>query len=623
MIRKKMVVRRGEIRIPRWVALLLLALTFGLATAQAPDPGSYSAEQNYALQERRGVMVPMRDGVDLALDMYVPKAAEKLPILLAITPYGRTGLYAKARWFAQRGYVFVAADSRGRYDSQGTWDPFESKQKTDGYDLVEWLAKQPWSNGRVGMWGGSALGWPQWWTASTAPPHLIAIAPWTAPADAFEDIPYRGGAIVGPWMDWAALMSGRTIETDGEGPYSGWSKRQLLDYQYTPYMEINAYRGLENAPWFKEWYRQNKPTDPYWKGIAYQGKDHYSKMTVPSLSITGWFDAVFPGSPMNYLGMKQFGPTPEARRPTLIIGPWVHAGNDRTTAGIDYGPEAKIDLDGYTVRWFDHFLKGIDNGVERDPPVYVFVMGENKWHAEMDWPLPEAKPTKYYLVSGGHANSLKGDGLLTTIPPRQETTDRYTYDPRDPTVDCFVNFPNHNGQIDGAVDTRLSAIGDEVLVYQTPPLNSPVEVTGPIEATLYAATSARDTDWMVRLVDVQPDGRALLLADGVLRARSRDPAHEGRFNSAQFSTIDPGEVYQYTIRFWRGTGNLFQLRHRIRVEISSSWFPFFLPNLNTGADNLAMVSMSEAVVAHQSVHHGPRFPSHILLPVIPPRPVAQ
>jgi len=598
-------------------AALLLSLMHDSAIGQAPNRGSYSAAKSYQLQERRGVMVPMRDGVQLAVDLYVPKTPDKLPTILGITPYGRSDLYLKARWFAQRGYVFVAVDSRGRFDSEGTWDPFDAKHKTDGYDLVEWLAKQPWANGKVGMWGCSYMGWTQWWTASTAPPHLTVIAPQCAPADQFEDGPYQNGALTGGWMpDWAAMMSGRTNESIGDGSYGGFGARRLADFKHTPYSDINAYRGMQNAPWFKKWYQQNKSSDPYWKGIAYQGKDHYSRITVPSLSITGWFDVSYPGSPMNYVGMKSFGATPQARRPSLIIGPWTHGGNARTTGGVDYGPDAQIDMDGYIVSWFDHFLKGADNGIEKDPPVYVFVMGENKWRAELDWPVPEAQPVKYYLSSRGHANSLKGDGLLTTSAPRREASDTYTYDPRSPTLDPSAALTNP-GSLDGAVDTDLSAAGNEVLVYQTPPLEKSVEVIGPIEATLYAVTSGRDTDWMVRLVDVRPDGRALLLADGVLRARSRDPEHEGRFNAAQLSTVEPGKVYRYTIRFWRGTANLFQQKHRIRVEISSSWFPFFLPNMNTGADNLAMVSMSDATVARQTVHHGPHDPSYVLLPVVP------
>jgi putative CocE/NonD family hydrolase len=186
-------------------------------------------------------------------------------------------------------------------------------------------------------------------------------------------------------------------------------------------------------------------------------------------------------------------------------------------------------------------------------------------------------------------------------------------------LDPYEGYAGHNGHIDAALDTRGSASGNDVLVYQTPPLASPVEVTGPIEATLYAATSARDTDWMIRLVDVRPDGRSMLLTEGVLRARNRDPAREGRFNAAQLSAIEPDHIYRYTIRFWRGTGNLFGQGHRLRIEISSSWYPYYLPNLNTGADNLAMVSMTDAVVAHQTIHHGPRYPSYIVLPIIPPR----
>ena len=389
----------------------------------------------------------------------------------------------------------------------------------------------------------------------------MAIAPEGAPPDGFENIPYQNGVLTGWVTDWAAMMSGRTLQITGVGRYGGWGERRLEDYKHTPYMDINAYRGLESAPWFESWYRQNKSTDPYWTAIAYQGEAHYSQMTVPSLAFSGWFDVDYPGTPINYAGMKKFGATPAARRPTMIVGPWTHVNYQRKISGIDYGPDAALDVRGYITRWYDHFLKGRDNGVEKDPPVYVFVMGENRWHAEKDWPLPEAIPTKYYLGSGGHANSLGGDGVLTTTAPRRESVDRYIYDPKAPTLDPFEGYAEHNGHIDAALDTRGSAGGNDVLVYQTPPLGSPVEVTGPIEATLYAATSARDTDWMVRLVDVQPDGRSMLLTEGVLRARNRDPAHEGRFNAAQLSAIEPGHIYEYTLRFWRGTGNLFGQGH--------------------------------------------------------------
>lgn len=327
----------------------------------------------------------------------------------------------------------------------------------------------------------------------------------------------------------------------------------------------------------------------------------------------------YPGAPLNYIGMERFGGSAKARRPRLIIGPWTHASMPRTVSEVNYGPDSPIDLDGYILRWFDHFLKGVDNGADKGPPVYVFVMGENMWHAERDWPVPGAKPTPYYLVSDGHANSLEGNGTLTTTRPSQQRSDTYAYDPLHPTLDPY----EADGTLDGPADTNISANSRDVLVYQTAPLNSPVEVVGRIEATLYAATSARDTDWMVRLVDVPPDGRAMLLTDGVLRARSRDPAAHGTFNCAQFSTIVPGMVYEYTIGFWRGAANFFQPGDRIRLEISSSWYPYFASNLNTGADNVATELAAEAVIAPQTIYHGPRYPSHILLPIVSTDVIAQ
>ena len=583
---------------------------------QAPAAGDYSAA-TFAVTETRGDLVAMRDGVRLSVDIYRPDAPGRSAGILSITPYDNNGPRERARWFAKRGYVVVLADSRGRFDSEGEWDPFTAHHKTDGYDLVEWMAKQDWSNGRVGMIGGSYGGWTQWWTASEVPPSLKAIAPQVAPPDQLYNIPYQNGVLHGVFLDWAAWMSGRTGQTvDTTGAYGGgFANTRATDLLHTPYIDINRARGLRNSPWFESWIRSNLSTADYWRKISYQSKESYGRMTVPSLNMTGWFDADHPGSPMNFSGMKQYGATPEARRPTLIIGPWPHGINKRVVGRFDYGPDAIIDVEGYTTRWFDHFLKGVANGVEKDPPVYVFVMGPNKWYAERDWPLPQTRWTKYYLNSDGKANSLRGDGVLSTTLPAKETMDRYVYDPAKPT-----RAPWTGGHIEnGAEDARIPAMGDEVLVYTTPPLAEDVEVTGPVEAKLYAATSARDTDWMVRLIDVHPDGYAALLTEGLMRARNRDPENGGVFTPERLSTITPGQVYEYTIKFWRGTGNLFAMGHRIRVEISSSYFPYYLRNLNTGADNVGLVKESDAVVATQSVYHGPRYPSHIVLPVIPPR----
>jgi hypothetical protein len=596
------------------VVLLLVSIVAAAGHAQAPAAGAYSAAA-HTVRETRGVRVVMRDGVRLSVDVYAPETPGRHGAILSVTPYDNAGPRARARWFAQRGYVVVLGDSRGRYDSEGDWDPFGAKHKTDGYDLIEWMARQQWSNGRVGMIGSSYSGWTQWWAASQVPPALKAIAPQVVPADAFRNFPYQEGVLVAAPLDWAAMMAGRTQQTVAVGDYAGWTNTRASDLFRTPYLELNRARGLADSPWFDQWIRQNRSTSPYWSAISYQNAESWSKITVPSLNMTGWFDAAFPGSVINYSGMKAHGATPEARRPSLVIGPWAHGMNTRVVGRDDYGPDAVIDLDGVIARWFDHWLKGLPNDAEQDPAVRVFVMGENAWHAETAWPLSSTRWTKYYLASGGKANSLKGDGLLTTTLPQRDSADRYVYDPAHPTLSPFTGAHTQ----DGAVDTRLAASGDEVLVYDTPVLETDVEVTGPIEAKLYLATSALDTDWMVRLVDVHPDGRAALLAEGLMRARNRDPNREGRYNAAALSTIEPNRTLEYTVEFWRPTANLFRKGHQIRVEISSSYFPYYLRNLNSGADNVGLVSVSEAKVATQTLRHGPKYPSHILLPVIPVR----
>jgi putative CocE/NonD family hydrolase len=464
------------------------------------------------------------------------------------------------------------------------------------------------------MTGPSYMGWTQWWTATQGPPSLKAFVPEVAPPDAFANAPYQDGILVGWMMDWAAMMAGRVTQTVGDGPYGGFTPTRARDLRLLPYLGLNERRGALDAPWFATWMRDNLATSAYWKAIAYQTEDGYRKVAAPSLAVTGWFDANHPGSPMNYLGVKRYGATPEARRPRLVIGPWAHGFNaGRKLLDTDFGPDAVIDWDGYVCRWFDHYLKGEANGVENDPPVFVFVMGRNRWHAEKDWPLPQTRWTKYYLRGHGRANSLRGDGALSTTPPGDEPADRYTCDPAKPTR----SPPTANGHIDGPWDTRGAAAGDDVLVYTTPPLQEEVEVTGPVEAKLYAATSAQDTDWMVRLIDVRPDGYAALLCDGVLRARCRDPKNGGAFTAERLSAIEPGQVYEYTIKFWRGTGMVFGRGHRIRVEVSSSYFPYYLRNPNDGGDNIAL--QTESVVARQTVHHDAARPSHVVLPVIPAR----
>ena len=593
------------------VALLLLACLPRVAVAQPPQPGDYSPA-TYEVIEERDHDAPMRDSVKLKIDIFRPKAEGRFPAVLQQTPYNKNGQAARAKKFAARGYVVINSDSRGRFDSGGDWDPFSAKHKTDGYDLVQWIAEQPWCNGNVGTYGLSYMGWTQWWTASQAPPALKAIVPEVAPPDHFYNCPYQNGVFVCWMMDWAGMMSARQPHRAGPGPYGGFAVNREEAYGELPYIDFDKTRNYLPNTWWPKWIKQNTARGEYWQGIAYQTPASYAQVKVPSLAISGWFDANFPGTPMNYLGMKQHGGSAAARHPRIVIGPWQHIINSqRVAAGVDFGERAIIDWDGYVVRWFDYHLKGIDNGVLKDPPVHVFVMGRNKWRTAKDWPLPQTRFTNYYLHSGGRANSSSGDGTLITKPPRTEPPDRYVYDSKNPTPSAAFA----NGHIDGPRDIAKSAKRNDVLVYNTPELTEDVEIVGPITAKLFAATSARDTDWMIRMSDVHPDGRALFLAEGIMRARYRDPKRNGAFNPRDLSTIEPNQSYDYTIEFWRPTGNVFARGHRIRIEISSSYYPYYLRNPNADEDNIGLATKFQT--AKQTIFHDTERPSHVVLPVIP------
>jgi putative CocE/NonD family hydrolase len=599
------------------ICLAAFATIFAAAPACAqPQPGDISPAQ-YEIVEDLDQKARMRDGAELMLDVFRPKDEGRFPAIVQQTPYNKSGQAGRARRFAARGYVVINVDSRGRFGSGGEWDPFSPLHKTDGYDLVQWAAEQSWCNGNVGAYGLSYMGWTQWWTATQAPPALKAIVPEVAPPDQFLNGPYQNGVLVSWMMDWAGTMSGRTPHSAGPGPYGGFAVNREAAYRQLPYVDFDKNRNYLPNDWWRNWITQNTASGEYWRAIAYQTPEDYRRVTVPSLAISGWFDANFPGTPANYLGMKQHGSTVAARQPRMVIGPWEHIINSRReAAGVDFGPHAIIDWDGYVCRWFDHHLKGVENGVMSDPPIHVFVMGRNEWRTAAEWPLPGTQFKKYYLHSGGKANSSAGDGTLSTTPPTAEPPDHYTYDPNQPTPSAGFT----NGHIDGPRDISASAGRQDVLVYTTAELTEDVELIGPISARLYAATSARDTDWMLRLSDVQPDGRALFLAEGLMRARHRDADTErhGAFNPERLSDIEPDKAHAYTIEFWRPTGNLFRRGHKIRIEISSSYYPYYLRNLNTGEDNVGLGT--EPVIARQTIFHDAEQPSHVVLPVIPVEP---
>jgi putative CocE/NonD family hydrolase len=362
------------------------------------------------------------------------------------------------------------------------------------------------------------------------------------------------------------------------------------------------------APYFNEWLDHPTPGE-FWRSASPEGG--YEQINVPALNIGGWYDCFLWGTLQNYIGMKNRGGSLVARQHgRLIIGPWAHGLFTGNFPDRDFGPSASAlacNLHGIHQRWYDHWLKGLDNGLEKEKPVKIFVMGIDQWRDEDDWPLPDAQNQHYYLHSNGQANTLNGDGFLSTDPPVQEPEDIYLYNPRRPV-------PTHGGQVlivtpnaMGPKDQRTVESRDDVLIYSTPPLAKPVEITGPITLCLYAATSARDTDFTGKLVDVFPDGRAINLTDGVLRARYHTTLSVPEL-------LGPDMVYKFQIDMW-ATSNVFLPNHKIRLEVSSSNFPRLGRNMNTGGQTVHE-SLEGSVPAVNRIFHNRTYPSHLVLPII-------
>jgi putative CocE/NonD family hydrolase len=540
------------------------------------------------------VKVPMRDGITLVATLYRPKEPGKYPVILQRSPYGRKGGSFQAQYFARRGYACVIQDVRGRYDSPGEWHPFVSEAR-DGYDTIEWCARQPWSNGDVGMIGGSYLGFVQWAAAREGSSHLKCIIPIVSPPDPFYNIPYAYGAFfLGGSLWWGAAVQGKTLSfgTDLNHPKA---------YSALPLRDVDLKLLGHHIPFFQEWLRH--PTDDaYWQQVDFEQR--MAKIgPLPALHVSGWFDGDGIGTKRNYARMVATGHTNQK----LVYGPWPHALNSTTKLGeLDFGPKSLRDLDTLYLRWFDRWLKGIRNGVDTEPPVDAFLMGANEWRTFSAWPPPEAKPTRWYLHSAGTANGVHGGGSLSPAPSGAEPPDRYTYDPAHPfTIGDLGESPN-KGPETRSLDIGKSLGNQGVLVYTTANLKTDVVVAGPISLHLFAATSARDTDWMAILTDVTPDGKSLALCSGVIRARYRN-------SSQRPSLLKPNAVNDYTLDLW-ALGHVFRAGHRIRIVVTSSLFPNFDRNLNTGED---IATGTRMVVARQRVLHDRTHSSYLVLPTLP------
>ena len=579
-----------------------------------PDSTNLKIETN--------VPVAMRDGVNLYADLYRPDGEGPYPTILQRTPYDKTNSLSNTMLdpirAAKSGFAVVIQDTRGRYTSEGEFYAFRD-DIDDGYDTVEWAAAQTWSNGKVGMYGASYVGATQWLAATSRPPHLVTIVPTVTASNYHDGWTYQGGAFeLGFNMSWTLLQltlaNFKSVSAVQNVP--GERRSELIHdvdnmAEGFNYLPMKDYPGLDSglAKYYYDWL-SHPDFDEYWKKLCIE--EHHSEIDVPALHFGGWYDIFLGGTIRNYLGMKKSGANETARnRQRLIIGPWAHGARGTTMAGRHYfgimADGGAIDVDGIHLRWFDHWLNDANNGSVDEAPVRIFVMGDDAWRDEQEWPLSRAVETKYYLHSNGKANSQHGDGYLSTASPQSEVPDVYLYNPANPVptaggaLCCNPYFAANGAYDQNEVEER-----QDVLVYSTPPLEQDMEVTGPVTVTLWASTSATDTDFTAKLVDVCEDGCARNLTDGIIRARYRD-------SMANPTLLEPGQVYRYEIDLW-ATSNVFKAGHQIRLEVSSSNFPRFDRNTNTG--NI-IAEDTEVRPALQTVFHNDQQASYISLSVVP------
>lgn len=589
--------------------------------AVKPQDDPLLSKASFDVDTTSDIMVPMRDGVRLATDLYLPKGALKSPLVFIRTPYGKRMGETSGRYWARRGYACAIQDCRGRFASQGKWTPFFN-EADDGYDAVEWLAARPWCTGKVGMIGGSYVGWVQWWAASRKPPHLTTIIPNVAPPDPHFNIPYERGAFFLLGAAWWAKI----LESNATADLSGAAMLEVNDSDYAkilatlPVIELDkVLLGKEN-PYWRSWI-QHPDRDAFWKSANFS--DGLKGVKIPVFHQSGWFDGDGIGTKLNYLKLKDAGSSVQK----MVVGPWGHTDRaSRQLGDRDFGPGALLDLEREYLRWFDHYLKGVDNGIDKGPLVSLFVMGANAWKTGNVYPLEGTRFEKLYLSSGGRANTGKGDGTLVWEPGKSPAEkDAYVYDPGDPTPDPEFVPPKSKEervkQVFSDEELRSEAKGyhrkttdtrADILVYETPALEKPLTICGPLSAVLYASTSAKDTDWYVSLSQVDPGGEIISLCRGKIRARYRRSLEKPEL-------LAPGEVEAYQLDLWH-TGITFPAGSRVRVEVASALFPSFSRNLNTGGRN----EMETAFVkADQVVFHSARYPSHVLLPVVetPAKPV--
>jgi putative CocE/NonD family hydrolase len=550
---------------------------------------AFAAQPRQQAVKMLHVAIPMRDGVRLYANVFLPSEHARVPAILVRTPYGkRDELSPNYRALVDRGFAMMIEDVRGRYESEGEFEPL-TQEPADGDDTLNWMARQPWCDGKIGMTGGSYLGIVQWKAALRANPHLKAIFSVVAGDDDYRDRFYSpGGAMkLGNRLEWMA----ENLRTPGYHPEFNrfiWHlPLRTADVAATGRVS-DMYQQAVAHPSF----------DNFWRAISTH--EHLDQVRVPVFAVGGLYDNFAESDLAAFVVLhKQYGLN------RVVIGPWAHNMSDKL-AGLDLGADSTVPVSSLAVDWFEHWLNGKPMPAAAGAPLRIYVMGSNKWLEEREWPPERARARSFYLTSQGRANTAAGDGALDNAPPRRAGADRFTFDPRDPV-------PTRGGAVCcnprvfpwGPLDQRPVEQRRDVLVFSTGPLEQDLEVVGPVKAVLWVSTNQRDTDFTAKLVDVFPDGYARNLTDGILRLRYRNSIERPE-------PVRPGEMYQITLDAGIAS-NAFLKGHRIRVEISSSNFPRFDRNPNTGA---AIASETRLVKANQTVYHDRQHPSRLVLMVM-------
>lgn len=538
------------------------------------------------------VEIPMRDGKKLVAEIVRPKEGGKYPVILSRTPYGRIGIAATGDWWARRGYVFVAQDCRGRGESEGDWVPFENERK-DGYDTIDWVAKQPWSNGSVGMIGASYGGQVQWAAAVEKHPALKCIIPQVSPPDAFFNIPYDHGIFLlfgNTW--WAGIVR----EKDAQ--MGGLSIPNVQALTTLPLEQVDDKVWGKNIPFYDSWLKRERPS--LYPGFNY-GRD-IQKVKIPVLMISGWFDGDGIGTKLNWEAQRK-GNNPNR---WLIYGPWSHAFNGSTAIGdTDFGPTSVLELDSVYLRFFDTWLKSKSVNLDQMPRVQAFVMGANTWRHLDDWPASNSVEKTLYLSASGPANGKASLGELVESLPKEQEPSRYTYNPASVTV------PKEMANLDPATasfEVGSDDMTDDGLIFRTAPFTAPLDIGGPIQVEIYFSTSAKDTDFYASLLDVDEKGKHRVIGmPGKIRAKFISGWDNPKL-------LTPGRTYKATIELW-DTAHRFDKGHRLALTIVSHQFPMFARNLNTGEPYFGATKM---VAAHQTIYHDPKRPSVLKFRVLNP-----